>query len=123
LQGELIKLQDWVERTGAKVAVIFEGRATAGKGGVIKRITQRHVPHLPSGGEIVLFDRSWYNRSGVERVMGFATPEQIESPTPLSAFHDIGVGAHEAILPQPVGTRLIGTFMPAIGDDRAIPAG
>lgn len=104
LQAELIKLQDWVEHTGEKIAVIFEGRDAAGKGGVIKRITQRlnprvcrvvaltkpsdrertqwyfqrYVPHLPSGGEIVLFDRSWYNRSGVERVMGFATPDQVE---------------------------------------------
>ena len=104
LQAELIKLQDWVKHTGEKIAVIFEGRDSAGKGGVIKRITQRlnprvcrvvaltaptekertqwyfqrYVPHLPSGGEIVLFDRSWYNRSGVERVMGFATPEQVE---------------------------------------------
>ena len=104
LQAELIKLQDWVEHTGEKIAVIFEGRDSAGKGGVIKRITQRlnprvcrvvaltkptkkertqwyfqrYVPHLPSGGEIVLFDRSWYNRSGVERVMGFAKPEQVE---------------------------------------------
>jgi polyphosphate kinase 2 len=104
LQAELIKLQDWVQHTGEKVLVIFEGRDSAGKGGVIKRITQRlnprvcrvvaltkpsekertqwyfqrYVPHLPSGGEIVLFDRSWYNRSGVERVMGFATPEQVE---------------------------------------------
>jgi polyphosphate kinase 2 len=104
LQAELIKLQDWVERTGAKIAVVFEGRDAAGKGGVIKRITQRlnprvcrvvalqkpsekertqwyfqrYVPHLPSGGEIVLFDRSWYNRSGVEKVMGFATPGEVE---------------------------------------------
>ncbi|NEV64485.1 polyphosphate kinase 2 [Thiorhodococcus minor] len=104
LQAELIKLQDWVEHTGEKVAVIFEGRDAAGKGGVIKRMTQRlnprvcrvialskpserertqwyfqrYVPHLPAGGEIVLFDRSWYNRSGVERVMGFATPDQVE---------------------------------------------
>jgi polyphosphate kinase 2 len=104
LQAELIKLHYWVEHTGAKIAVIFEGRDSAGKGGVIKRITQRlnprvvrvvalqkpterersqwyfqrYVPHLPSGGEIVLFDRSWYNRSGVERVMGFATPDQVE---------------------------------------------
>ncbi len=104
LQAELIKLQEWVEYTGEKIAVIFEGRDAAGKGGVIKRITQRlnprvcrvvalqkpserdrtqwyfqrYVPHLPAGGEIVLFDRSWYNRSGVERVMGFATPEQVE---------------------------------------------
>jgi polyphosphate kinase len=104
LQAELIKLQDWVQHTRAKIIVIFEGRDAAGKGGVIKRITQRlnprvcrvvalpapterektqwyferYVPHLPPGGEIVLFDRSWYNRAGVERVMGFATPEQVE---------------------------------------------
>jgi polyphosphate kinase 2 len=104
LQAELIKLQDWVSKTGEKVLVIFEGRDSAGKGGVIKRITQRlnprvcrvvalskpseremtqwyfqrYVPHLPAGGEIVLFDRSWYNRSGVERVMGFATQDQVE---------------------------------------------
>jgi len=104
LQAELIKLQDWVQHTGERIAVIFEGRDSAGKGGVIKRITQRlnprvcrvvalskptekektqwyfqrYVPHLPSGGEIVLFDRSWYNRSGVDRVMGFASPEQVE---------------------------------------------
>jgi polyphosphate kinase 2 len=104
LQAELIKLQDWVQHTKAKIIVIFEGRDAAGKGGVIKRITQRlnprvcrvvalptpterektqwyferYVPHLPPGGEIVLFDRSWYNRAGVERVMGFATPEQVE---------------------------------------------
>jgi polyphosphate kinase 2 len=104
LQAELIKLQDWVEHTGEKIIVIFEGRDAAGKGGVIKRITQRLNPrvcrvvalnkptekektqwyfqrytqHLPSAGEIVLFDRSWYNRSGVERVMGFASPEEVE---------------------------------------------
>ena len=104
LQTELIKLQYWVEQTGRKVLVIFEGRDAAGKGGVIKRITQRlnprvcrvvalakpsdrertqwyfqrYVQHLPSGGEIVLFDRSWYNRAGVERVMGFASPSQVE---------------------------------------------
>lgn len=104
LQAELIKLQDWVQHSGEKVVVIFEGRDSAGKGGVIKRITQRlnprvvrvvalpapsdreksqwyfqrYVPHLPAGGEIVLFDRSWYNRSGVERVMGFADEAQVE---------------------------------------------
>ncbi len=104
LQAELIKLQDWVVHTGAKIVVIFEGRDAAGKGSVIKRITQRlnprvcrvvalqkpsdrertqwyfqrYVPHLPSGGEIVLFDRSWYNRSGVEKVMGFASKEEVE---------------------------------------------
>ena len=105
LQAELIKLQDWVVETGAKVLVIMEGRDSAGKGGVIKRITQRlnprvarvvalpapsrreqsqwyfqrYVPHLPSAGEIVLFDRSWYNRAGVERVMGFADDQQVEN--------------------------------------------
>ena len=104
LQSELIKLQDWVAHTGLKVVVLFEGRDSAGKGGVIKRITQRinprtcrvvalpapsdrektqwyfqrYVPHLPAAGEIVLFDRSWYNRAGVERVMGFATEAQVE---------------------------------------------
>jgi polyphosphate kinase 2 len=104
LQSELIKLQHWVEVTGAKVLILCEGRDSAGKGGVIKRITQRlnprvarvvalpapterektqwyfqrYVPHLPAGGEIVLFDRSWYNRAGVERVMGFATEEEVE---------------------------------------------
>jgi polyphosphate kinase 2 len=99
LQVELVKLQEWVRIKGLKVVVIFEGRDAAGKGGVIKRITeslnprvcrvvalpspterektqwyfQRYVAHLPAGGEIVLFDRSWYNRAGVERVMGFCT--------------------------------------------------
>ncbi|MGF1501738.1 MAG: polyphosphate kinase 2 [Paracoccaceae bacterium] len=104
LQAELIKMQDWVEHTGAKILIICEGRDSAGKGGVIKRIAQRlnprtcrvvalqkpserertqwyfqrYVQHLPAGGEIVLFDRSWYNRAGVERVMGFATEDQVE---------------------------------------------
>ncbi len=104
LQKELVKLQDWVVEKRLKVVVIFEGRDAAGKGGAIKRITQRlnprvcrvvalpaptrreqsqwyfqrYVPHLPSAGEVVLFDRSWYNRAGVERVMGFCTDEQVE---------------------------------------------
>jgi polyphosphate kinase 2 len=104
LQGELVKLQDWVQHSKAKVVVLFEGRDAAGKGGVIKRITQRlnpricrvaalpapserertqwyfqrYVAHLPAGGEIVLFDRSWYNRAGVERVMGFCTEDERE---------------------------------------------
>ena len=104
LQAELIRLQDWVQHSGEKVVVLFEGRDSAGKGGVIKRITQRlnprivrtvalpapsdrektqwyfqrYVPHLPAAGEIVLFDRSWYNRSGVEHVMGFAEDDQVE---------------------------------------------
>jgi polyphosphate kinase 2 len=105
LQVELVKLQEWVKATGAKVCVLFEGRDTAGKGGMIKRITaktsprvfrvialpsptereksqmyvQRYLPHLPAAGEVVLFDRSWYNRAGVERVMGYATEEQVEN--------------------------------------------
>jgi polyphosphate kinase 2 len=104
LQRELVKLQDWVVQNKLRVVVIFEGRDAAGKGGVIKRITQRlnprvcrvaalpapserertqwyfqrYVAHLPSAGEIVLFDRSWYNRSGVERVMGFCTEADVE---------------------------------------------
>ena len=104
LQGELVKLQDWVISSGHKVVVLFEGRDAAGKGGVIKRITQRlnprvcrvaalpapndrertqwyfqrYVSHLPAAGEIVLFDRSWYNRAGVERVMGFCSDAQYE---------------------------------------------
>ncbi len=104
LQGELVKLQSWVVATGQKIVIVFEGRDAAGKGGVIKRITQRlnprvcrvaalpapndrertqwyfqrYVSHLPAAGEIVLFDRSWYNRAGVERVMGFCTDDQYE---------------------------------------------
>jgi polyphosphate kinase 2 len=103
LQSELVKLQDWVVKTGAKIIVLFEGRDAAGKGGAIKRITQRlnprvcrvaalpapnerektqwyfqrYVAHLPAGGEIVLFDRSWYNRAGVERVMGFCSEDDV----------------------------------------------
>ena len=104
LEGELVKLQFWVRKTGAKVIIIFEGRDAAGKGGVIKRITervsprvfkvvalpapterektqlyiQRYMKHFPAAGEIVLFDRSWYNRAGVERVMGFCTDHEYE---------------------------------------------
>ncbi|WP_213879255.1 polyphosphate kinase 2 [Pseudomonas sp. dw_358] len=104
LQGELVKLQSWVVKTGHKVVILFEGRDAAGKGGVIKRITQRlnprvcrvaalpapndrertqwyfqrYVSHLPAAGEIVLFDRSWYNRAGVEKVMGFCDDRQYE---------------------------------------------
>jgi polyphosphate kinase len=104
LQGELVKMQDWIQHHGLKMVILFEGRDSAGKGGAIKRITQRtnprtcrvvalpapterertqwyfqrYIPHLPAGGEIVLFDRSWYNRAGVERVMGFASEPQVE---------------------------------------------
>jgi polyphosphate kinase 2 len=103
LQVELVKLQEWIKHAGLKVAVIFEGRDAAGKGGTIKRVTehlnprvvsiaalatpterertewyfQRYVEHLPSAGEMVLFDRSWYNRAGVERVMGFCTEDEV----------------------------------------------
>jgi len=104
LQGELVKLQEWIAHTGQKVVILFEGRDAAGKGGAIKRITQRlnprvcrvvalpapnsrektqwyfqrYVPHLPAAGEMVLFDRSWYNRAGVERVMGFCGEDDVE---------------------------------------------
>jgi polyphosphate kinase len=102
LQAELVEMQEWVRATGARLVVVFEGRDAAGKGGAIKRVTeylnprvcrivalpapterertqwyfQRYIEHLPAAGEIALFDRSWYNRAGVERVMGFADPEQ-----------------------------------------------
>jgi polyphosphate kinase 2 len=105
LQTELVKLQEWTKATGAKVCVIFEGRDAAGKGGIIKCITertsprvfrvvalasptereksqmyfQRYISYLPAGGEVVLFDRSWYNRAGVERVMGFTAEEQVQT--------------------------------------------
>nr|WP_233234619.1 polyphosphate kinase 2 [Bordetella sp. LUAb4] len=122
LHIELVKLQEWVIHTGAKVCIIFEGRDGAGKGGTIKAITdrvsprvfrvvalpaptdrektqmyvQRYLPHLPAAGEIVIFDRSWYNRAGVERVMGFCTKEQVETflkdvPMVEHAISDSGV--------------------------------
>jgi polyphosphate kinase 2 len=104
LHVELVKIQEWAKRTGAKICIVFEGRDGAGKGGTIKAITervsprvfrvvalpapterersqmyiQRYLPHLPASGEIVIFDRSWYNRAGVERVMGFCTEEQAQ---------------------------------------------
>jgi polyphosphate kinase 2 (PPK2 family) len=105
LHVELVKLQQWVVHRGLKICVVFEGRDGAGKGGTIKAITervsprifrvvalpaptereksqmyaQRYIPHLPAAGEIVIFDRSWYNRAGVERVLGFCTEEQVYS--------------------------------------------
>lgn len=104
LHGELVAMQEWVKSSGAKICVVFEGRDTAGKGGTIKRITervsprvfrvvalpapterersqmyiQRYLPHLPAAREVVIFDRSWYNRAGVEPVMGFCTPAETE---------------------------------------------
>ncbi|GJM14883.1 MAG: polyphosphate kinase 2 [Thermodesulfobacteriota bacterium] len=118
LQIELVKLQDWVKKEGKKIAVVFEGRDAAGKGGMIKRITeplnhricrvvalgvptekektqwylQRYVSHLPAAGEIVLFDRSWYNRAGVEKVMGFCTDYQYDE------FLRICPGFEEALI-------------------------
>ncbi|GAB7428630.1 hypothetical protein OUHCRE8_20400 [Enterobacter asburiae] len=122
LHVELVKLQQWVVAKGLKVCIVFEGRDCAGKGGTIKAITervsprvfrvvalpaptekektqlyfQRYVPHLPAAGEIVIFDRSWYNRAGVERVMGFCTPEQVEkfldgAPVMEKAMVDAGI--------------------------------
>ena len=122
LHVELVKLQEWVKYKGLKVCVIFEGRDGAGKGGTIKAITervsprvfrvvalpaptdreksqmylQRYLPHLPAAGEIVIFDRSWYNRAGVERVMGFASPETVKKflgavPLVEKAIVDSGV--------------------------------
>ncbi len=122
LHGELVAMQEWVKSSGAKVCIVFEGRDTAGKGGTIKRITervsprvfkvialsaptereqsqmyiQRYLPHFPAAGEVVIFDRSWYNRAGVERVMGFCTPEQTETfleqvPAVEKAMVDSGI--------------------------------
>ena len=122
LQVELVKMQEWVKATGAKICIVFEGRDTAGKGGTIKRITervsprtfrdaalpaptereksqmylQRYMSHFPAAGEVVIFDRSWYNRAGVEPVMGFCTPEQTErfldmTPMVEKAMVDSGI--------------------------------
>ena len=122
LQGELVAMQEWVKDTGAKVCVVFEGRDTAGKGGTIKAITervsprvfrvvalpaptereksqmyiQRYLSHFPAAGEVVIFDRSWYNRAGVERVMGFCTQEESDRflelvPTVERAMVDSGI--------------------------------
>jgi polyphosphate kinase 2 len=118
LHVELVKLQEWARHEGRKVCILFEGRDGAGKGGTIKAITarvsprifrvvalpaptereksqmyvQRYIPHLPAAGEIVIFDRSWYNRAGVERVMGFCTEEQ------LKRFLDMAPGVEKAII-------------------------
>ena len=122
LHGELVAMQEWVKDSGAKICVVFEGRDTAGKGGTIKRITervsprvfrvvalpaptereksqmyvQRYVQHFPAAGEVVIFDRSWYNRAGVERVMGFCQPEETErflqlAPAWEKAMADSGI--------------------------------
>src|SRR5271156_1607647 len=122
LHVELVKLQQWVVHKGLKVCIVFEGRDGAGKGGVIKAITervsprvfrlvalpaptereksqmyvQRYIPHLPAGGEIVIFDRSWYNRAGVEKVMEFSTMDQVKrflelTPAVEKAFIESGI--------------------------------
>jgi polyphosphate kinase 2 len=122
LQGELVAMQEWVKASGAKVCIVFEGRDSAGKGGTIKAITervsprvfrvvalpspterektqmyvQRYLPHFPAGGEVVIFDRSWYNRAGVEPVLGFCTPEETErflemTPAVEKAMVDSGI--------------------------------
>ena len=118
LHGELVALQEWVKATGAKICIVFEGRDTAGKGGTIKAITervsprvfrvvalpaptereksqmyiQRYITHFPAAGEVVIFDRSWYNRAGVERVMGFCTHEQTKR------FLEIAPGVEQAMI-------------------------
>jgi polyphosphate kinase len=118
LHGELVAVQEWVKASGAKICIVFEGRDTAGKGGTIRRITervsprvfrvialpapterersqmyvQRYITHFPAAGEVVIFDRSWYNRAGVERVMGFCTPEETER------FLDLVPGVEKAMV-------------------------
>jgi polyphosphate kinase len=118
MHGEVVAMQEWVKATGAKVCIVFEGRDGAGKGGVIKAITervsprvfrlvalpapsdrertqmyiQRYLPHFPAGGEVVIFDRSWYNRAGVERVMGFTAMDQVER------FLDMTPGVEKAMV-------------------------
>jgi polyphosphate kinase len=122
LHGELVAMQEWVKTSGARICIVFEGRDTAGKGGTIKRITervsprvfrvvalaaptereksqmyiQRYLPHFPAAGEVVIFDRSWYNRAGVEPVMGFCTPEETKrflelTPAVEKAMVDDGI--------------------------------
>jgi len=124
LQVELVKMQEWVKASGAKICVVFEGRDAAGKGGTIKLITertsprvfrvialsaptereksqmyiQRYLPHLPAAGEVVLFDRSWYNRAGVERVMGYATQQQVKDFLRITPFVEKAIVASGVIL-------------------------
>jgi len=136
LQEELVKLQEWVKATGAKICIVFEGRDAAGKGGTIKRITervsprvfrvmalpaptereksqmyiQRYIQHFPAAGEVVIFDRSWYNRAGVERVMGYATDEQVK------AFLDHVVDVERAMIAS--GTILIKYWLEVEPDEQ-----
>jgi polyphosphate kinase 2 len=136
LHGELVAVQEWVKSTGAKICVVFEGRDTAGKGGTIKRITervsprvfrvvalpaptereksqmymQRYVSQLPAAGEVVIFDRSWYNRAGVEWVMGFCTPQQTER------FLDLVPGMEKAMVDS--GILLIKYWLELSADEQ-----
>ena len=124
LHARLVAMQEWVKRSGAKVCVVFEGRDTAGKGGTIKRITervsprvfrvvalpapterersqmylQRYVSHFPAAGEVVIFDRSWYNRAGVERVMGFCEPAETERFLSLAPLFEKAMVESEILL-------------------------
>ena len=148
LHVELVKLQEWVVAQGLKVCVVFEGRDGAGKGGTIKAITervsprvfrvvalpaptdrektqmyvQRYMPHFPAAGEVVIFDRSWYNRAGVERVMGFCTEEQAQkflkmAPLVEKAMVDSGIILHQILARGQSG----GTDSPARGAHRRWP--
>lgn len=136
LHGELVAVQEWVKATGAKICIVFEGRDTAGKGGTIKRITervsprvfrvialpapterektqipiQRYLPHLPAAGEVVIFDRSWYNRAGVEPVMGFCTPEQTKR------FLDMAPSVEKAIVES--GVLLLKYWLEVSADEQ-----
>ncbi len=136
LQGELVAMQEWVKATGAKVCIVFEGRDTAGKGGTIKRIVervsprvfrvvalpaptereksqlyvQRYLPHLPAAGEVIIFDRSWYNRAGVERVMGFCTPEMVDR------FLEMAPGVEKAMVDS--GIILIKYWLEVSADEQ-----
>ena len=141
LQAELVAMQEWVKASGAKVCVVFEGRDTAGKGGTIKRIVervsprvfrvvalpsptdrersqmyiQRYIKHFPAAGEVVIFDRSWYNRAGVERVMGFCTPR---ADRPLPRAGPGGREGHRRLGHHPAQVLARGRFRRADPPDR-----
>jgi polyphosphate kinase 2 len=136
LQGELVAMQEWVKSSGAKICIVFEGRDTAGKGGTIKRITervsprvfrvvalpaptereksqmyiQRYMSHFPAAGEVVIFDRSWYNRAGVEPVMGFCTQEEAER------FLELAPGVEKAMVDS--GIQLIKYWLEVSADEQ-----
>src|SRR5277367_1260283 len=138
LHGELVAMQEWVKDSGAKICIVFEGRDTAGKGGTIKRITervsprvfrvvalpaptereksqmyvQRYAQHLPAAGEVVIFDRSWYNRAGVEPVMGFCTPEETER------FLELAPAVEKAMTED--GIRVLKLWLDISKDEQAV---